>query len=445
MTKILIISYLFPPLNSTGCRRVYAWAKYLKKIGHEVTVLTADTPDEEKTKNFNVDCSTFQIYRVKYFDPRGLIKKIFKIKGPLSDGFGTSSKKRLTVLLVEKVLKMLNMWLSSRGAFLRGVRLPTFSDLWFLAAYKKAKIIIREQDIKVIITSFPPPVVNLVAIALRKKFKEICWIQDIRDLWTQNPTHKGLFPFTIMEGFLERMCINNSDVIIVVSGILKQWLEEKYPLKKKDIFSIENGYDEELLGELNSGSSPSNKLKKTILYAGTLYAKRSNPEGLFKVVDKNCDYLKDKLEIAFYGSYETKVILDKFFDKYSGTKEIIKYKGFISGKDIIEEENKADALLFIERDKENDGTLTAKIFEYMLFRKPILCIGIVPSTYIGSILKETGLCIFCGDDMMKIEESLDLIIKGGVKISPNQDFISNFSREKQVERLNELIKCYSSY
>ncbi|MEW6618352.1 MAG: glycosyltransferase [bacterium] len=440
MANILIISYIFPPLNSTGCRRVYTWAKYLKRLGHKVSILTADTPDDERTKNFVVDCSAFQSYRLRYFDPRSLIKRIFKVQGPISNEFGGSHKKRLIELLLDKGLRILNRYLSSRGILFGTTRMPTFSDLWFFQAYKKAKMLIQEHDIKIIITNSPPPVGNLVGLALKKRFKDILWIQDFRDLWTQNPVHSGLFPFTLTEGFLERKCINHSDVIIVVSEILKQWLQEKYPQKTKDIFVIENGYDEELLREIRVDDFPESK--KTIIYTGTLYERRSNPKRLFEVIDKNYTYLKDKVEISFYGAYETKVILDKFFDKYPNTKDIIKYKGFLSTKDALSEQKKADVLLFIERDKENDGVLTAKLFEYMALRKPILCLGISPSSYVGGILQKTGLGIFCGDNTRLIEQSINAIIKDEVRISPDDDFISNFSREKQVKRLDELIRYY---
>jgi len=442
MTNILLITYFFPPTNATGCRRVYSWAKYLKRLGHKLIVITADVPDEERVKNFNIDCSSLPVHRLKYFDIRGLIKKIFRIKGPISDEFSISQKKRLVVLLMEKILKIILYLSTSRGILFGWTRLPTFSDLWFLTAYKKAKTIIKEQEIKVIITSSPPPIASLVGMALKRRFKQILWIQDLRDLWTQDPTYKGLFPFTLMENFLERKSITNADVIILVSEILKQRLEKKYPHKKKDMFLIENGYDEEFLREVRLDDFPSQKLKKTIVYTGTLYLKRRNPQNLFQVIDKNYLYLRDKLEILFYGPYETMVILNKFFDNYPATKEIIVYKGFLSPQDIICEQKKADVLLFIETDKEDDGVLTAKIFEYMMFRKPILCLGIRPFTYVGSILKETGLCIFCDDDLGKIEESLEAIIKDQVKISPHEDFISQFSREKQVKRLDQLLRRY---
>ena len=38
--KFLLIAYYFPPLNSGGTKRPFQIANYLKKNGHQVTVLT---------------------------------------------------------------------------------------------------------------------------------------------------------------------------------------------------------------------------------------------------------------------------------------------------------------------------------------------------------------------------------------------------------------------
>jgi hypothetical protein len=39
--KIIIASYIFPPLNSPGSDRVYSFAKYLSEFGHDVIVVTS--------------------------------------------------------------------------------------------------------------------------------------------------------------------------------------------------------------------------------------------------------------------------------------------------------------------------------------------------------------------------------------------------------------------
>ena len=38
--KIVFIAHYFPPLNSSGARRINAFAKYLSKQGHKIIVIT---------------------------------------------------------------------------------------------------------------------------------------------------------------------------------------------------------------------------------------------------------------------------------------------------------------------------------------------------------------------------------------------------------------------
>ena len=54
MSRILLVAYFYPPCTDTGAHRPTALAKYLRRAGHDVTVLTtsaygtspADTDDQ---------------------------------------------------------------------------------------------------------------------------------------------------------------------------------------------------------------------------------------------------------------------------------------------------------------------------------------------------------------------------------------------------------------
>lgn len=444
MANILLISYFFPPHNSIPCRRAYAWAKYLAKYGNRVTVLTAKIPGDEITQSFNVDLSAFDVIRLKYFDVVHLVTRFLKPKTILSNDSRAIWQTKIFYKYVEKIMMFCIKYLCIKGVFLGGTRFPTFFELWFLKAYKKAIDIIKNKNINIIITTSPPPTVNVVGLCLKKKYNKLIWISDYRDLWVDNPAHKGLFPFDVIENIYEKKCIKKSDRLIVVSEAMRKYFENKYPDKKSKIFVIENGYDVDLLQRAKQDSVMVVDKKKTIVYAGTLYEYRRNPDVLFKTVRKRKLDFKEALEIIFYGNHETKRILNNLFVRYKECEGIIKYDGFISSEEILRKEYNADILLFIEDDRNNDGVFTGKIFEYMMLNKPILCIGVTPDSYVGAMLKKTGLCIFCKNDMEEIEKSLYDIINNKIAISPNKDFIEGFSRDRQVGCLNDIIKnCLS--
>ena len=441
MANILMVSFYFPPSNSIACRRIYSWAKHLKQMGHNITVLTAFVQQDHKVINFEIDPSFTDIHYIKYFDILRFLKKIFNINEPISDDvikMNDKSVKSLKIVIAEKI-KNFFMSLSDKGIFFGGARMPTFSDQWLFAAYKIAKKIIKKQNIEIIITSSPPPVVNLIGYKLKKKFRNIKWIADFRDLWTQNPTHKGFPFFSQIENLFEKRCMEKFDATTVVSEIWVEWLKKKYPNKKSEIFRLENGYDKELYNSSNSKLSLKNKQEKTIIYSGTLYANRRDPELLFQAVNNNLLLLKRKMKIIFYGGPETKAVLKKNYKLYKNIADIIEFKGYISAKESISVQQSADSLLFIDRDLENDGTLPAKIFEYMVYEKPILCVGIDRGSYIGELMNKTGLCYFCGNDIQRIEDFLLKLLRDEIMVKPNLEYIKQFDRKNQVMKLNDII------
>ncbi|MFA5272215.1 MAG: glycosyltransferase [Candidatus Omnitrophota bacterium] len=446
MANILLITYYFPPRNSIPCRRVYAWAKYLKKIGHNVMVLTADSPGDEAINSFNVDLSGLEIYRLKYFDILCGLMKVFKPSDFFCADKEVKNKKSWHICLAEKIFNPINAYFSSKGILFGCTRFPTFFEHWFLRAYKQAKQIIKDHAIDVVITSSPPPTINLIGLYLKRKFKNILWLADHRDLWVDNPAHKGMFPFSILENHFEKKCIAASDVLTVVSACMVKKLSEKYPVKQPHIFCIENGYDEDLLETISRDKPFQKESVKTIVYSGTLYANRRSPEPLFKAIERDYDFFKNKIKIVFYGNYETRRILNKFSNIYPRHQAIIEYGGFLSSADILKKENEADALLFIENDKFDDGVYSGKIFEYMMFEKPIICVGINPGSSIGNMLEKTGLCFFCGDDIMKLEEVLRLLVNDNkINVSPDREYIKTFSRRSQVENLSAIIESYLNH
>ncbi|MBU1122669.1 MAG: glycosyltransferase, partial [Candidatus Omnitrophica bacterium] len=349
----------------------------------------------------------------------------------------------LKILFLKKILDIINVFFSSKGILFGYARCPTFSDQWFFSAYRKAKNIIKEKKIDVIITSFPPPVVNVLGYRLKKKFKNILWIQDFRDPWVRNTMHKGIWPFNFLEKYLERKSCKNADIITVVSDIWADWFKVDYSSKLKNIFVIKNGYDKESVDNIVSCSNHDEFIKvnekKNLLHIGSLYKINDNIELIFRAIEEGRFQFEEYLRIVFYGAYETFAFLNGYMERYPKAKRIVQYKGFLSAEEVLRKESQADAFLLMKNNK-NDGVIPMKVFEYMAFKKPIIGVCLTQSSYLGDILKKTGLGVFCGGDISRIEEALILVSTGEVKISPNNDFIEGFSREAQVKNLNYIIE-----
>lgn len=481
MANILIISSEFPPLNSSASRRVYAWGKYLKRLGHDIFILTPQKHYFKEMMSFNVDLSSFHVYENSYLDIRKIIASRFDIKGKLGYGEKPKKKKRRVHQII---LKIMIKFFAKRGIMFTCVRIPNFLDLWVLPAALKGKEIIKKHNIEVIISSYPPPSTHIIAYFLKKKFRHLLWIQDYRDLWVLNPIKKGIFLFTQWEKLVELRCLKISDLIITVSEKLKEQLVKKYKGIKVEV--IENGYDEEMFtpqekatdfsisgismhwemppqavtvgpdrnkslngvkerSPLEGVTSYYENRKKRIIYAGSIYREGRNPELLFAGISellKNNRGKSINLEVIFFGGYDTYSMIEELLEKYP-VANIVKYGGFKSVEEINNEIMNADALLFIERDDiENDGILTGKIFEYMYVRKPILCMGVNRGSYTGEFLHKTGLCFLCGNDLEKANSFLLKLLKNDIILKPDEEYITQFSRKKQAGKLNNIITTF---
>ncbi|MFC1594348.1 hypothetical protein ACFL38_03380 [Candidatus Omnitrophota bacterium] len=433
MARILLITYFFPPFNSVGCRRVYAWSKYLTAFGHEITVVTADLPEEESAKTFDVDISFCDVHRLPYRDIRTVGKRMLGIEGSISKSVHVESTRNIKTIIAERIVRIAS-YISRRGVLYGQTRLPSFSDPWFSCAYKEAEGIIQEKYIDVIITSSPPPVVHRIGAALKRGFPEIPWIADFRDLWTQHPNQKGIFPFTLYERIVEKCCLRVADALITVTEGFRKALERKYA--NKETFLIENGYD------FDDDLSPAATPVPTAMFLGTLYSTRHDLMPLLDAVKQLNDEGRLEMRIEFYGPYITELIVENALQKCPSILGKVAFKGFLPYGSVIQKYKEASALLFFETDKHNDGVFTGKIYEYIATKKPILCIGIDEGSSISEFLKATGICFLCGNDVEQIKDFLLKLQNGEIRVTPDDEFISRFSRKKQVEKVNGIIASH---
>src|SRR5690606_17553878 len=78
-------------------------------------------------------------------------------------------------------------------------RMPHRTDFWIPKAKKALE---RFKEFDLIVSSYGPYSAHLVALAAKKRFGSP-WIADFRDLWCDNHTYRGLWPFTFWERRLE--------------------------------------------------------------------------------------------------------------------------------------------------------------------------------------------------------------------------------------------------
>jgi len=326
-SKVLFVSYFFPPIGGGGVIRTLKFTKYLPQFGWRPLVLTVKEsfyPIYDKSLLEELPPEV-EINRVNYFEPATWIKK--------------------------------NFWQSLLSYIIYPFFLiPDRQILWFLPALKRAGEIIEKENIKIIYTSSAPNSDHLIGYFL-KKHHRIKWVADFRDEWTNNPLRR--FPTPIhrwLNQYWEKKVVKSADRVISVSGPITRYLSSICPDKKK-FFTITNGFDRP---DFEGAKPKKDKKRFTIMFSGSIYnTKIIEP---FLQAIKEID-LKD-LKVEFVG-----------------------IKKRVPHKEAVKLLFRADVLLLILAAVPRPGVLTGKLFEYLAAKKPILAL-IPENTEAAKLIKK---------------------------------------------------------
>jgi len=240
---------------------------------------------------------------------------------------------------------------------------------WRAYAVEAGADILRQQDIKAIISTSPPVTSHIIAKRLRDEFK-IPWVADFRDLWTQN----YYYPYSplrrIIERRLELKTLSAADALVTVSQPAVDDLHSLH--RQKPVHSIPNGFDP---AEVNT--TPAKLTDKfTITYTGNLYPGKQSPEPLFAalrdlITEESMD--ASDIEVRFYGPEAGWI--DKQAERY-GLTGIVRQFGVVPREIALNKQRESQLLLLLKwNDPKQRGAYSAKIFEYLAARRPILAVG----------------------------------------------------------------------
>jgi hypothetical protein len=275
---------------------------------------------------------------------------------------------------------------------------PAANIGWYKYAVEAGEKLLAKGKYDAILSSSNPATCHLVANKLKTLFG-IPWVADFRDLWTQNHYSEHFTLSKIIEKRLETATISAADILTTVSQPLAITLRENH--RNKQVNTIMNGFDPEFK---NPGTKTSEKF--TIVYTGTLYQGKRDPEPLFQATSESINSGKissSDIEILFYGAVDDWLFND--IKKYK-LENVINVCGPISREESIHEQRKAQVLLLLTWNHPAEkGVYTGKLFDYLAAQRPIFAIGI-PGSVIEDLLNSTQ----AGTYVTSVEELKNAIL-----------------------------------
>ena len=355
-TKILIISYYWPPSGGSGVQRWMYFAKYLKEFNYEPIIITVD---ENRASYPVLDYSLInevreiRVIKTHTREPLKLYSRLISGNSNIGIPQGDVNTKSIFGKL---------------AAYIRGnYFIPDARKGWIPFVVEAANKIIQEEQISFLISTGPPHSSHLSGLKLKEKFNLNWWV-DFRDPW------EGIFYNNQMlrskksiekDRKLEKIVLEKaSGVITTIGGDFHKNLLRKNPQQK--VISIPNGYDEELI--LKTKSAPKKK-GFHIVYTGLLTQNQSYLK-LLEIINEFSK--KHKINFSIAGNIKPTIISEIKKTLYNVNVDIL---GYISHENSVALIKSADLLLnFIFKGGESD-MISGKLLEYMATEVPIISIG----------------------------------------------------------------------
>jgi galactitol-specific phosphotransferase system IIB component len=370
--KVLIITYYWPPAGGPGVQRWLKFVKYLPEFDVEPVVYVPENPNYPL-----IDVSLLNEVSKDITILKQPIKEPYKLAGLFSKKASkTISKGIIPVQKKQNFIEKIMLYI--RGNFF----IPDARKSWIKPSASFLYSYISKEKIETVITTGPPHSLHLIGLQLKEKLG-VKWLADFRDPWTTIGYHKKLKLTKSSKQkhkALEKQVLNTADQIIVTSTVTKK---EFHLITNKPIAVITNGYDNESV-KVDSLDS-----KFSLAHIGSLLSER-NPDILWQVlselVSENNHFAED-LQLTFVGAVSESVLNSI---KKHNLSNYINNVGYVSHKESVKYQKKAQIVLLIEIDSEETKCIIpGKLFEYIVSNRPILAIGPKDSD-VEDIIKKTN-------------------------------------------------------
>jgi len=233
--------------------------------------------------------------------------------------------------------------------------------------------IIEEEKIDLLFSTSPPETAHLIARRLKRLCK-IPWVADLRDLWADDHFRPRRNFKKIVLRIMEKTTLKDADLVVTVSRPWAEKLQISTGRGKDRVRTIENGYDEEDFNALTY----TNNHKLTIAYTGKLHKDYQDVSVFFKVLKEMIDrgrISRDRIAVRFYIFGYDKQDIAGMAASF-GLDGIVTESGRVGYMESLGIQRGSDALLFVQWQGEGgDGWYSAKLYDYLGARRPILALA----------------------------------------------------------------------
>jgi glycosyltransferase involved in cell wall biosynthesis len=402
--NLLLVAYFYPPCADTGAHRPEAMAKWLRRLGHRVTVLTTSAYGRRNDEDGVVRTPDLQRLRARLHGHER-IDALFD-----SDTY-SGRPHPLSKLLVPE---------------------PLVAS-WAPFARSRALRLHRRDRFDCVITSSPPESAHLVGRALARRGAG--WVVDLRDAWTFE-TLRPPFPTALqrrLDRRLERRWLASTDVVVCVSRPAAEDLRLRLGIEPR---MIPNGWDPELR-ELDDDPGATADIldpdRISLVYTGRFGSYGRDPAPLVEALAelaRRDPGTAARLELVVAGPL-TEAEAELMRSDVGPARIVV--AGSLARERALALQRAADALLLVAQPRRSQ-LLNFKLFEYLAAERPILALA--AGTEAGRIAAEAGAAVAPADDPGAILKALRRLARDELPPS-DSSAAAEFAYPAPAERMAE--------
>ncbi len=443
-TKVLILSYFFPPCNLAGANRVYSWFRYLPESGIYPIVITRswekpirmahDIFQSSGEKTVHIRTNEHEVYYLPY--RANLRDRILQKHG---DQRWVLTRKALTY--TEHFLQNFT------------VRIHPYANMYDQAR----RVLQQDPSIRLILPSAMPFSLFAMAYRLHREF-HIPWIADYRDDWNTTAWRSNFSEDSFLRGqntlperllfFFdrksERRWLRTATLFTTVSRYYS-WKISNFILRPGKV--VYNGYEEFTIADDSAPALHSAPTQPFIIsYSGTLYF--SQRIDLFAEAIREVVALRPHIPILirFLGLGYNPQQRERITNLFQEIPVELKITVWLSQQELHRLLRSSHLLLSVANSGIK-GVIASKNFAYLTLQKPIL---MCPSDRdeMEEIMMPSGLVLSANtkdEAVATLLRILDAYQNNRPLVKANYSYIHQFSWRSQTRKLAEIINSVACH
>lgn len=437
MKRVLVVAYFFPPAGAVGVYRSLKFVKYLPEFGWSPIVLTTANG---KFPTYDASLEKLIPDGVPVHRTRGL--------EALNEGFDRPQQGARKKTFGSRVhTRLYMMW--------HAVAVPDTRVGWVWGAYRRARRLIRDENIECVYISGIPFSSFLIGTMLKRR----CGVRavvDYRDPWTQSITYQRRGLLRWIDRKIEAWVVRTSDAVISNTRYNDARMVEEFGVgqPREKFVAIHNGFDAEDFDSIPRERNP----KFTMTYAGAFYYSVGSEfgGGLDEAMKTYSPlYFFEALEAFFARRPEAKAktrvrfmgVLGQGYDptiRARGLEGTIERLGYIDYDEHLRVLKNSDALLLVlSRGEKSRGWIPSKFLQYLGTGNPILAMA--PEGEVREILAETGagVCVE-PDDVAGASRAFEALYDAWLAGTPagarDADAVARYERRNLTRALARVLE-----